>query len=541
MLPTLGADVSQRGDACVPREYGVDAIVCAESQSLCSGRQCHSQLVWVLVAQARFNAVSDRSLYSSTRRLFSGALLLISLFLLGCAQSTPAPQETTQSTSDLLIRNVTLIDTASGLRSGQDVRLRGDRIVAVTPTDPATSSTAGDAKVIDGTGKFVIPGLWDMHVHITYEPAISDAMADLFLTYGITSVRDTGALMDKITPYVAQWRAPGAVAPRLFYSGPLLDGANVVYDGDSRPEIGIANGSVEQAVANITRLKAAGVDFVKVYELVEPDVFEALVSAARSANLPIASHVPLAITADVAGPQVDSMEHLRNIELACAADADTQVLARRERIRAPGDVGGYDLRRALHAEFHTSARANIDEAKCDAVAASLQETIQVPTLRLNTIVDYPPYDRDDWVEHAQQLPQPARDTWLAGMARWPEIKKTMSAASGRWSLSLVKRLHEAGVPIGAGTDTPIGSALPGYSLHTELERLVDAGLSPMDALRAATVRPAEFFGLAHTMGNIEVDQVADLVLLDANPLDDIRNTRKIYKVISRGLEVAARQ
>lgn len=477
------------------------------------------------VTQTRPKAVL-RSLH-----LFLSASLLLAVA--SCQQSNPA----SGVTADLLIQNVTLVDSASGLRANQDIWVSGDKVVGVA-TAGSTSQNVEAHRVIDGTGKFLIPGLWDMHVHVTYEPAISDAMASLFLSYGITSVRDTGALMENIAPHVAKWRAPGAVAPRLYYSGPLLDGANVVYDGDSRPEIGIANATVAQARANIARLKAAGVDFVKVYELVQPDVFAALVSAARDAELPIASHVPLALTANVAGPQVDSMEHLRNIELACAADAEAKVLERRERIQAPGELSGYALRRALHAEYHTSARANIDDAKCDAVIASLLNTIQVPTLRLNTIVDYQPYDRADWFAHVQRLPKPARDTWTAAAASWAEIAKTMNPDSGRWSLSLVERLYKAGVPIGAGTDTPIGSALPGYSLHTELERLVDAGLPPLEALKAATVRPAEFFGIEDQTGNLAVGQAADLVLLDANPLADIRNTRRIHTVISRGRVVS---
>lgn len=470
------------------------------------------------------------------RRLCLGFVFGPLLLLLGCQQ--PTPPSSASTIVDLLIRNVTVVDTASGLRSGQDVRVKADRIVGVDAASGSAVGLTGIDTVIDGTGKFLIPGLWDMHVHVTYEPAISDAMAALFLSYGITSVRDTGALLVKIAPHVAAWRAPGAIAPRLYYSGPLLDGASVVYDGNSRPEIGIANATTSQAIANIDRLKAAGVDFVKVYELVEPNVFAALVKAARKAELPIASHVPLALTADTAGPQVDSMEHLRNIELACAADADARLIERRERIQAPGELNGYNLRRALHAEFHTSARANIDEAKCDAVIASLVNTIQVPTLRLNTFSEYPAYERADWLDHVQRLPKPAVATWTASAARWPEVKRAMNPAASRWSLGLVKRLYDAGVPIGAGTDTPIGSALPGYSLHTELERLVDAGLPPIAALKAATVRPAEFFGIQDRTGNVAVGQSADLVLLEANPLADIRNTRRIITVISRGQVVS---
>ena len=100
---------------------------------------------------------------------------------------------------------------------------------------------------------------------------------------------------------------------------------------------------------------------------------------------------------------------------------------------------------------------------------------------------------------------------------------------------MIGRMQQQGAPIGAGSDTPIGYALPGYSLHTELERLVDAGLSPLEALHSATIRPAEFFSLLNSMGTIEVGKVADLVLLDADPMQDISNTRNISAVVSKGI------
>lgn len=147
-------------------------------------------------------------------------------------------------------------------------------------------------------------------------------MPKLFLSHGITSVRDTGGLIEKLEPVIQKMRAPDTLAPRVFFSGPLLDGEFVVYDGDSRPEIGIQNSTVAMAEANVAELKAAGVDFIKIYEMVSPQVFEALVQAGRNHGLPIAAHVPLSMLASEAGPKVDSMEHLRNVELDRARNAD---------------------------------------------------------------------------------------------------------------------------------------------------------------------------------------------------------------------------
>ena len=195
------------------------------------------------------------------------AIGLLGSGLLGCESATSVGVEETP-TAELAITNATLIDAVGGERRGQTVLVAGGRIVSVhdagIPFDSLTT--------LDGTGKFLIPGLWDMHVHITYEPELTQSMPELFLSYGITSVLDTGGLLDNLLPEVRRWRAAEAVAPRIFFSGPLLDGTRVVYNGQAVPEIGIANPTPETAIANIALLKSAGVDFVKTYELVTPDV-----------------------------------------------------------------------------------------------------------------------------------------------------------------------------------------------------------------------------------------------------------------------------
>ncbi len=467
----------------------------------------------------------------------TGALVFaVMTVLAGCQASQNALNEVASSaasSADLAITNVTVIDAASGARAHHNVLITGDRIIAITPA----STAANASQTIDGTGKFLIPGLWDMHVHITYEPELTEAMPELFLSWGITSVRDTGGLLPAMLPEVKKWRAPGAQAPRIFFSGPLLDGGTVVYNGDAVPEIGTANATPTSARANIAKLKAAGVDFVKTYELVTPEVFRALVSAAREANLPIASHVPLMMTAREAGPMVDSMEHLRNIELDCSADTAALLEARSEQILNPGDTPGITLRGGIHADQRPKALGSLDDAQCNAVIAALRDTIQVPTLRLNTSALYQPFDRSDWQDAIKRLPAERQEHWLTQSAEWAKRRPSLPTANGEFSLQMVGKLHAAGVPIGAGTDTPIGSALPGYSLHTELERLVEAGLSELGALASATVQPANFVRKSATMGAIAPGYVADLVLLDENPLDDIRNTRRINTVISKGATV----
>lgn len=458
-----------------------------------------------------------------TNRIATTLLVSAALLTGACADSTPP--------AGTAITNVTVIDAVRGVRANHTVIFDGDAIVAVAPSD---SELPPAAETIDGSGKYLIPGLWDMHVHLTYDDAYTEAMPKLFLSHGITSVRDTGGLIEKLERVIQKMRAPDALAPRVFFSGPLLDGEFVVYDGDSRPEIGIQNSTVAMAEANVAELKAAGVDFIKIYEMVSPQVFEALVQAGRNHGLPIAAHVPLSMLASEAGPKVDSMEHLRNVELDCARNADELHRERLAILSEHQEGPGAELRTRLHTLQRLPAIAHYDEERCGKTVASLESTIQVPTLRLYTLAMHPPFERDDWEDLLAKVPDAARPDWermLSALNANPELRDTTLA---EFSLSMVGRMHAAGVPIGTGTDTPIAVSLPGDSLHTELERLVEAGLTPLEAIESATIRPAEFFSLQDEMGTIEVGRKADLVLLEHDPLENISNTRAIAAVVARG-------
>ncbi len=441
--------------------------------------------------------------------------------LAGCAEPEPA---------GTAITNVTIIDAVNGVRENQTVVFDGDQITGVH----ATNTQARFAETIDGTGKFLIPGLWDAHVHLTYDDRFTDVMPALFLSYGITSVRDTGGLMHKMLPIVEKMRADGAVAPRVFFAGPLLDGNFVVYDGVSRPEIGVRNATPDDARQTIRDMKEQGVDFIKIYEMVRPDTFESMVETARELGLPIDSHVPLSMRAGTAGPPVDSIEHLRNIELDCASNAPELHETRLELLKNPDGLSGYELRSSLHSLQRLPAIANYDQERCDEVLESLTSTIQVPTLRLGALNLDPPFLKDDWQDALSRIPPEVREEWRNEAADMADNPVEEFTSFGEWVVFLVERMHAHGVPIGAGTDTPIFISVPGFSLHSELEYLVRAGLSPLEAIRSATVRPAEFFSLEEQMGTIDVGKKADLVLLDANPLESISNTRRIAAVVTKG-------
>lgn len=447
---------------------------------------------------------------------------LAGLVAVACGPSEAPP--------DLVIENVTVVDAVQGALPGRTVVVNDGRIVRVEAAGGALDA----AQVVDGTGRFLIPGLWDFHIHLTYDPAFTDAMPALFLQHGITSVRDTGGPLDAVLPVVEAMRSGATPAPKVFFAGPLLDGAAVVYDGINNPLLGIANPDPETARANVRRLADAGVDFIKIYALVSPEVFDALVDEAGSLGLPIDGHVPLSMLARDVGPRVNSLEHLRNLEMDCAVEAEAMLAERRTILDAHDDPAGAALRSRLHTMHRIPSIESSDDARCAELAQALQGTIQVPTLRLNGMGIVSPFDRDGWAEALDRLPSEAAEPWREAAAAAGE-GPIRDATHGRWSLEMTGMLHEAGVPFGAGTDTPIGYAIPGYSLHSELEMLVQAGLDPAAALRAATVVPAEFFGLQGEMGTVEAGRVADLVLLGGNPLDDISNTRRVEAVVLDGV------
>ncbi len=452
-------------------------------------------------------------------------MALVAAPLLSCVTRAPI--------AEIAIEGVTLVDAAGESRSDQRVVTLGDRIVWVGAMGAGGPPAS---RVIDGRGRFLIPGLWDAHVHFLYDPELTDAMASLFLAHGITSVRDTGGDLERLVELRSGWGREGVAAPRLFVSGPLLDGALVVYDGatDEQPELGTGVPDAPAAREKVRWLHDRGADFIKIYELVSPVVFGALVAEARALGMPIASHVPLSLTADVAGPETGSMEHLRNIELACASDWRSLLEARRVRLRSYDAGRGYELRRELHESQRLPAIAAYDADRCRVVLASLRQTMQVPTLRLNAFNRSRPDREPQWWSALEALPISVQDRWrrIARELDDGDARSDMTFAD--WSLFLVAEMKAQGVPIAAGTDTPIRLAIPGDSLHRELELLVRSGLSPREALFAATLAPARFFSLQDEMGQIAPGMRADLVLLAADPLLDIRNLRQIEGVMSQG-------
>ncbi|MDC1116256.1 amidohydrolase family protein [Luminiphilus sp.] len=453
------------------------------------------------------------------------ALLFVLALLLSCGDSA-------SRSVDIAIEHVTLVDAINPIRENQTLLIDDGRIVAIGSSD--TLERVSAQTTVDGSGQFLIPGLWDFHVHFTFDKRFTDAMAGLFLYHGVTNVRDTGGLLKDILPVVETLRASGDNAPSIWYSGPLLDGADVVYDGVNFPGLGIANPTPEAARANIAEIHAAGASFLKIYEMVSPEVFAAIVDEARLRNLPIDGHVPLSMRARDVAPQVQSLEHLRNYEMDCVSEPEIWLAARQQQLANTANEPGNVLRTRLHELQRLTAISNEDPEVCAEMTEALKATITVPTLRMNSMDLHIPFMRGDFDQAMGLIPASVQQEWEAARTALLASKEPVDTTFAEWSLRRTGELHAAGVPIAAGTDTPIGWSIPGYSLHTELEQYVEVGMTPLEALHSATVAPAEYFGLEDEMGQLQVGFIADAVLLTGNPLENIIDTRRVQAVINRG-------
>ena len=462
-------------------------------------------------------------------------LLLLALPLL----AAPAVADTTRPA--LAITGVTVIDaTGAPPAPGMTVVIAGDRIVAITPA--AAARPPRGATIVDGRGKFLIPGLWDMHMHLANRPLQPDsdrvrglernraAVFPLLLASGITGVRDMAGDL----PILRRWReeaANGTVpGPRLVITGRKI-GKSPVTAGAPFPI-----GSDADVLRSVQLLAEGGADFVKVDGL-DGRYYLRLFQAANAAGLNVVGHTAIDLGAvDVARMGQRSIEHLDGVVLSCAAD---ETAIRAEALAEEGWWRRLLARVGLSRPEENFRRryremlATQSDRRTDSVIAVFRahETWQVPTLVMLRDI---------------RLVPPSAD--LAGaLHRFPGLGSGEPSADVRWAgdtalahqlfqreLAILGRMIQQGVPILAGTDGPGGTRLPGASLHDELALLVQAGMTPMQALQASTREAARFLGREETLGTIAVGMAADLVLLSADPLADITNTRRIAGVVAQG-------
>jgi len=437
----------------------------------------------------------------------------------------------------IVIENITLIDAKNGIRNGQTVSIENGVIQSIG----SAKLDMENSQIIDGEGKYLIPGLWDAHVHLTFIPEIDhETHFKLYLKNGVTSIRDTGAILSELQPSLNFIEANPNTTPRLFYAGPLIDGADRVYKGmePGFPNLSIGIDESSNIRGVVDGLITEGVTFLKSYEMLTRETYLELLAVARENGLRVTGHVPLSIDLEEAiEAGLGGMQHVRNMDLACAKDANNLLGKRQNSLENEASIAGSALRTQIHTDQRYYAIDNTDEERCLRIIKKLSEygVFQTPTLTINTFDSRRFYADPTWRETYRELPEAAEKDWMDGSLRLAAIDVTENAMKfDAWSLSLVNRMHQEGVKIIAGTDTPIGYLTPGYSLHKELELLAEAGLSNLEVLRSATITPAEFFSLEDQMGTIEAGKLADLVILNDNPLESISNTQNIHLVISKG-------
>ncbi len=469
-------------------------------------------------------------------------LVMLTLLVVGCDAPTPPVPDAT-----LAITNVTLIDGANPEpQANMTVLVDGEQIVAVGPSSDVVPAEGTER--LDGEGRFLIPGLWDMHVHLAMgEPEMDvDRQLDLHLAHGVVGVRDMGSDWQKVEA-LRQQLAEGVIqGPKIVSSGPFVNGPQAEQPG----ALPVANeAEARQAVRSLASM---GVDFVKVQAGLSQESYQAVVDEARQLQLPVHGHIPDALTAmEVSAAGQRTIEH---VSPAIASDGALffSTSAKEDALRqelvditaAQGSEGAD--RQALAIRNRTLQQdliATYDEEKASRLFDALRanDTWVVPTLAWSR--SYLPPD-DTWTADLPLavLPEATQQRW-AGIYERFFVNATEEKLAGYQriadgSLALVGNLHQAGVGLLAGTDSPSGYVIPGFSLHQELEMLVASGLSPGEALAAATTGPATLLGQLATRGTIEVGKVADLVLLTANPLQDIRHSRKIESVVLAGQVLA---
>jgi len=427
----------------------------------------------------------------------------------------------------LAFTHVNLIDmTGTTTQKDMTVVVTGERITAIGKTGRLRIPHA--ATVIDASGQFLIPGLWDMHVHFTE----TTRTFPMFIANGVLGVRNLGGKAEDLFRWREEVAQGSLVGPRIVACGPIVDGPEIAASG---PAVGV--GTPAEGRQIVQKLKQQGADFIKVYDNLSRDTYFAIIDEARKLKLPVVGHVPVAVTtteASDAGQR--SIEHLGSILEESSSVAEEL----RHWKSAEVKDGDYSAIPRNLAARGTRMLDTYDEKKAQEVFQHLvkNQTWQVPTLvtkRSLALID-------DIVQAEDQrlrfIPASLLKHWSPRenfllRYRTPEYIP-YNKRLFRKELELVGAMYRAGVPFMVGTDLSIPYVFAGFSVHDELALLVEAGFTPMAALQAATRNPAVFLGELNSMGTIERGKLANLVLLGADPLLDIRNSQTINGVVMKG-------
>jgi imidazolonepropionase-like amidohydrolase len=426
----------------------------------------------------------------------------------------------------LEITDVTVIDTTGApSKPGQTVVVEGNRISQVG--DEKKVHAPKGAQVVSAHGLYVIPGLWDMHVHI-WE---TDRTFPMFIANGVLGVRNMGGHLDVLKRWRSQVVSGELLGPHMVISGPLVDGLNPAH-----PDHSVVVHDPAEGRAIVDSLKQSGVDFIKVFDNLTSDEYYAIAEESKKVGLPFAGHLPRGIWASDASTAGQlSIEHLFGSLEESSKNFDQIVHLNDSPPASPTEKTARSLTLLkLEANSYDPERL-----KNLAVLFVKNGTWQVPTLVARRVVPFlndaatvkdprlayiGQKDRKEWNEMRDRL-----------IADNPPEFWALHRAAFEEELTITREYHRDGVSILGGTDAggpPF--VIPGFDLHSELAMLVNAGFTPLEALQSVTLDAAQFLGRADDFGTVANGKAADLVLLDANPLDDIHNTQKIRAVVVQG-------
>ncbi len=439
-------------------------------------------------------------------------LLLLVITLNSC-------QNEEKDSFDLLITNVKIIDVkANSINDARYIAINGDTIAKVGSMESVKDLQAMDT--LDAENKFAMPGLWDMHVHFRGGDSLVEENKDLlplFLAYGVTTVRDAGG---DITSSVLEWRQKieeGKLAgPRIFTSGPKLDGKNPAWEGSLK-----VNNEKEIQEA-LDSLKALNVDYVKMYDgSLTPEVYYGIIKEAESRNLKTTGHMPLQASfrkgIDLG---LDGIEHMYYPVKASSDLADS----------LSNTNFGYGMMSSFIDTYNSEKAAELFK-KMAAEEVSVTPTLHIGKVLANILET--DHSEDYLLAFVGEGIQKTYQRRIEGAKRAKASGNTMREKMEDLSKSMIVPMYEAGVNIFAGSDSGAFNSFvySGESLHSELEELVNAGLTPAQALETSIINGPRFFHLSESYGSLEEGKTADLILLKKNPLEEIKNTRTIEYVI----------